>query len=87
LDAVPEWRDQFVDLKHFHQTVRALFFHRRKFLRSVVISAMKGKLDKSTVDEVLASLGHAETIRAEQLSVQQIQQLAEALRLAEQTAV
>jgi 16S rRNA (adenine1518-N6/adenine1519-N6)-dimethyltransferase len=85
LDAVPEWRAQFADLKHFHQTVRALFFHRRKFLRSVVISAMKGKLDKAAVDQVLQNLGHDETCRAEQLSVQQIQELAEALRIAEQT--
>ncbi|NND96835.1 MAG: ribosomal RNA small subunit methyltransferase A, partial [Pirellulaceae bacterium] len=87
LDAVPEWREQFVDLKHFHQTVRSLFFHRRKFLRSVVISAMKGKLDKAAVDQVLQKLGHGETCRAEQLSVQQIQELAEALRIAEQAVV
>lgn len=83
LDLVPEWRDKFVDLKHFHQLTRALFFHRRKFLRSVAISAMKGKLDKSQVDEVLQALGHGETARTEELSVQQVQTLAEALRLAE----
>ena len=83
LDLVPEWRGQFQDLTHFHQTVRALFFHRRKFLRSVVASAMKGRLGKPEVDQVLASLGYEETSRAEELSVQQIQQLAEALRLAE----
>ncbi len=84
LDAVPQWRDEFVDLKHFHQTVRALFFHRRKFLRRVVISAMKGRLDKSVADQILARLGHDKDVRAEQLSVTQIQELAEALRLAEQ---
>ena len=83
LDAVPEWREKFSDLEHFHTTVRSLFFHRRKFLRSVVISAMKGRLDKQQVDEVLTSLGHNENARAEELSVQQIQALAEALRLAE----
>ena len=83
LDAVPEWREKFVDLTHFHQTVRALFFHRRKYLRSVVISAMKGRLEKSEVDAVLSGLGHGETARAEELSVLQIQELAEALRLAE----
>lgn len=83
LDAVPERRGQFVDLKHFHATVRALFFHRRKFLRSVVISAMKGRLDKPQVDAVLQKLGHDEKARAEQLNVVEIQQLAEELRLAE----
>jgi 16S rRNA (adenine1518-N6/adenine1519-N6)-dimethyltransferase len=83
LDSVPEWRNQFADLTHFHQTVRALFFHRRKFLRSVVASAMKGRLTKPQVDQVLAKLGHDENSRAEQLSVRQIQELAEALRRAE----
>ncbi|MGB7343869.1 MAG: 16S rRNA (adenine(1518)-N(6)/adenine(1519)-N(6))-dimethyltransferase RsmA [Pirellulaceae bacterium] len=83
LDLVPEWRDRFVDLKYFHDIVRALFFHRRKFLRSVVISAMKGRLEKADVDNVLATLGHGETARAEELSVEEIQVLAEALRQAE----
>ncbi len=63
LDAVPEWREKFADLKHFHQTVRSLFFHRRKFLRSVVASAMKGRLSKPEVDEILAKLGYDETSR------------------------
>ena len=80
LDSVPEWRKRFPDLRHFHQTVRSLFFHRRKFLRSVVISAMKGRLDKPQVDEVLSRLGHDENARAEELTLHQIQELAEALR-------
>ncbi len=79
-------RDAIPDLKYFHQTVRGLFFHRRKFLRSVVISAYKGRLDKAQVDEVLKSLGHGETARAEELTVEQIQTLAEALRQAELAA-
>ena len=83
LDTLPEARSEFKDLKHFHQTIRALFFHRRKFLRSVVASAMKQSLSKPQVDEVLQSLGYDETSRAEQLTVKQIQKLAEALRLAE----
>ena len=83
LETLPEARSEFKDLKHFHQTVRALFFHRRKFLRSVVASAMKQSLSKPQVDEVLQSLGYDETSRAEQLTVKQIQKLAEALRLAE----
>lgn len=84
LDGVPEWRERFADLKYFHQTVRALFFHRRKFLRSVVASAMKGRLGKPEVDEVLQGLGYDATSRAEQLTVEEIQNLAEALRVAEQ---
>ena len=83
LDAVPEWREKFADIDHFHRTVRALFFHRRKFLRSVVISAMKEHLSKTEVDEVLNQLGHDQTARAEELPVEKIHQLAETLRLAE----
>jgi len=86
LDLAPERRNAFADLGHFHQTVRALFFHRRKFLRSVVISAMKGRLEKTQVDLVLAKLGHDASVRAEQLPVGQIQELAEALRVAEAEA-
>lgn len=83
LDLVPEWRERFADINHFHQTVRALFFHRRKFLRSVVISAMKGRLEKEEVDEVLQQLEHGPTCRAEELNVEEIQTLAEAIRLRE----
>lgn len=83
LDAVAQWRENIPDLKYFHNTVRALFFHRRKFLRSVVISAMKGRLEKHQVDAVLGELGHGESVRAEELSVEEIQTLVEALRVAE----
>jgi 16S rRNA (adenine1518-N6/adenine1519-N6)-dimethyltransferase len=44
---------------------------------------MKGRLDKPAVDAVLASQGHGATARAEELTVNQLQELAEALRLAE----
>ena len=86
MDLAHERRAAFPDLRYFHQIVRALFFHRRKFLRSVVISAMKDRLDKAEVDQVLERLGHAANVRAEQLSVAQIQTLAEALRVAESNA-
>jgi 16S rRNA (adenine1518-N6/adenine1519-N6)-dimethyltransferase len=84
LDLDRQRRADIPDLNYFHQTVRALFFHRRKFLRSNVISAMKHRLTKSQVDEILHSLGHGETARAEALSVSEIQTLVEALRQAEQ---
>ncbi|TWU20189.1 Ribosomal RNA adenine dimethylase [Novipirellula galeiformis] len=83
LDAQPEWRAQIPDLRYFHETVRALFFHRRKFLRSVVVSGMKGRLDKRQVDEVLGALGHSENARTEELPVAEIQKLVEGLRQAE----
>lgn len=83
LDTVPQWRDRFADIDYFHTTLRSLFFHRRKFLRSVVISAMKGRLSKADIDEVLTQHGYRETARAEELTVEQLQELAESLRLAE----
>jgi len=86
IDLAPERRAAFADLRYFHQMVRSLFFHRRKFLRSVVISAMKGRLEKVECDQVLAVLGHDANVRAEQLNVEQIQALAEALRVAESNA-
>lgn len=83
LVSVPEWRAALPDPDYFHRTVRSLFFHRRKFLRGVVVSAMKGRLDKSQVDQILAELGHATEARGEELSVAEIQALVEALRQAE----
>ncbi|MEO1615096.1 MAG: rRNA adenine dimethyltransferase family protein, partial [Planctomycetota bacterium] len=86
LDLDPKRREAIPDLKAFHQLVRALFFHRRKFLRSNVISAMKGKLDKTQVDAVLDQLGYGEKARAEQLSVEQMQALVHGLLEAEAAA-
>lgn len=83
IDSTPERRAAFADLDYWHQTVRALFFHRRKFLRSVVVSAVKGRLSKPDVDAVLAELGFDPMTRAEQLSVDQIRELVDALRRAE----
>lgn len=76
-------RDRIKDLGYFHQTVRAMFFHRRKFLRSVAISAMKDKLTKEQVDEVLAEANLDGNSRAEELPVEIIIDLVERLRLAE----
>ena len=77
---LPERFAQIPDLTFYHSFVRALFFHRRKYLRSVLNSAFKRELQKAEVDEVLeASPFHAE-MRAEQLKVEEIQQLGELFR-------
>ncbi|HEX3655900.1 MAG TPA: 16S rRNA (adenine(1518)-N(6)/adenine(1519)-N(6))-dimethyltransferase RsmA [Pirellulales bacterium] len=76
----PELRARIADLEFFHTTIRALFFHRRKYLRSVVLSAFKERLDKPAVDEVLASQGLGETTRAEELDVATLLRLTDALR-------
>lgn len=76
----PEQRAGIADLDFFHTTVRSLFFHRRKFLRSVVHSAFKDRLDKPAVDELLAGLGFDENSRAEELDVPAMLRLTDALR-------
>ncbi|TWU67617.1 16S rRNA (adenine(1518)-N(6)/adenine(1519)-N(6))-dimethyltransferase RsmA [Crateriforma conspicua] len=83
LDLDRDRYESFEDPRYFHDTTRALFFHRRKFLRSVVVSAMKGRLEKADVDQVLADLGHDETARAEAMTVPEIVRLVEAIRVAE----
>jgi 16S rRNA (adenine1518-N6/adenine1519-N6)-dimethyltransferase len=74
-------RARIPDLTFFHTFVRALFFHRRKFLRSVIISAFKEQLEKEDVDEVLTRLRFGPDARAEQLDVETLLMLSEAFRI------
>ena len=60
--------------------VRAMFFHRRKYMRSVAVAAFKGQLSKPQVDEVLAAASLKEDSRTEQLAVAELQTLAELFR-------
>jgi len=77
----PELRQSIEDLTFFHQFTRSLFFHRRKFLRSVIASALKTRLEKADVDAVLAELPfYSSNTRAEELNIQQIMLLSEAFR-------
>jgi 16S rRNA (adenine1518-N6/adenine1519-N6)-dimethyltransferase len=73
-------RAKIPDLEFFHTFVRGLFLHRRKFLRSGLIAAMKEQLDKPAIDEVLEPFQYAVDVRAEQLSLEQVQALSEAFR-------
>lgn len=73
-------RGRIPDRAFFHQFVRAMFLHRRKFLRSDLLAATKGQLDKPAVDAVLAGLGLAGTERAEVLDPGQMLALCEAVR-------
>jgi len=68
------------DLKYFHQFVKAIFIHRRKFLRANVVSAMKRHLTKSEVDEVLAEMDLAPETRTEQLDVVALLRMTELFR-------
>ena len=78
-----EARARIPDIEYFHQFVRSMFFHRRKFLRSVVRSAYKGRLSKDDVDSVLVQLRLGPDARAEQLDLETLQRLCEALRTKE----
>lgn len=80
LEHRPERRASIPDLEFFHRFVRSMFFHRRKFLRSVAISAFKEELTKPQVDEVLAAAELGPTARTEELSVEQMQALCELFR-------
>ena len=75
-----EKRDKIPDLKFFHTFVRSMFFHRRKFLRSVAIAAFKNLLTKPQVDEVLSAMKLGADARTEQLSVEQMQVMCELFR-------
>ena len=77
----PTKRKRIVDLEYFHSRLRALFFHRRKFLRSQIFTATQDDLTKPQVDEILEKLNLQPNLRAEQLSVEQIIELLEATRL------
>ena len=73
-------RKKIPNLQYFHEFVRALFFHRRKFIRSVLCSAFQNKLEKEAIDSVLAELNLKGEIRAETLSVKTILALSEKFR-------
>jgi len=73
-------REQISDREFFHQFVRDIFQHRRKFLRSELLGAVKERLDKSEVDAVLAELGLSGQERAEALRPEQMLLLAETIR-------
>jgi 16S rRNA (adenine1518-N6/adenine1519-N6)-dimethyltransferase len=75
-----ERRDQIPDLDFFLSFVRSMFFHRRKYMRSVAVAAFKGKLTKPDVDQVLSSEGFGPDARTEQLTIEQMQSLCEAFR-------
>jgi 16S rRNA (adenine1518-N6/adenine1519-N6)-dimethyltransferase len=73
-------RSRIVDIEYFHTHLRALFFHRRKFLRSQLATAMQDDLSKVQVDAVLEQLQLEPNLRAEQLPVETIIAMLEACR-------
>lgn len=76
----PERRAAIPDLRYFHQFVRAIFLHRRKFLRANVVSAMKKHLTKDEVDVILAKMEFQPDARTEQIDVPTLLRLTELVR-------
>lgn len=75
----PEKRARIKDLKNYQQFIRSVFIHRRKYLRSVLITVFKNQLTRQDVDEVLESMGLKGEYRAEQLAVAVMIELCERL--------
>ena len=67
-------------MEFFHDFVRSLFLHRRKFLRGVLNSALKDRLDKPAVDRLLEVTGLEPTQRADELDVPTMLALTDATR-------
>jgi 16S rRNA (adenine1518-N6/adenine1519-N6)-dimethyltransferase len=78
----PARRAAIYDLSYFHQITKALFLHRRKFLRANVLAAMKQFLNKDQVDALLEEMGFAADTRTEQLDVATLITLADKIRSA-----
>ncbi|MGI8979866.1 MAG: 16S rRNA (adenine(1518)-N(6)/adenine(1519)-N(6))-dimethyltransferase RsmA [Pirellulaceae bacterium] len=76
----PEKRERIPDLTFFHDFVRSLFLHRRKYLRGVLIVMLKERVEKQIIDELLAAFQFPEDVRAEQLDVETILALSEAVK-------
>jgi 16S rRNA (adenine1518-N6/adenine1519-N6)-dimethyltransferase len=70
------------DLRYFHQFTKALFIHRRKFLRANVLAAMKRHLTKPQVDELLDGMGFAADARTEQIDAPTLLAFTERVRAA-----
>lgn len=76
----PEKRARIPDIDYFHTFVRSLFLHRRKFLRGVLLANYKKILGKDEIDAIMAEFNFGPTSRAEELSVDSMIQLCEAVR-------
>lgn len=72
----PTARARIADKQFFHQFVRMVFQHRRKLLRGVLAGMYREQLDKAKVDILLEEVGFGTGLRAEELDVPSLIQLA-----------
>ena len=73
-------RKKIPDLKFFNEFCRAIFFHRRKFLRAELCSAFKHTISKERIDEIMGEMQFDATTRAETLPLKTMQRLCELCR-------
>lgn len=77
-----ERRAAIPDRQYFKDFTRALFLHRRKFLRANAVAALKRHLDKEQVDELLREMEFGPEARTEQIDISSLQRFAELARAA-----
>ena len=68
------------DVAWFHQLVRRVFLHRRKYLRHVLAGIWRDQWTKADVDAWLEARGLSGQLRAESLDVEEFLELAHALK-------
>jgi 16S rRNA (adenine1518-N6/adenine1519-N6)-dimethyltransferase len=73
-------RNKIPDLKFFNEFARAIFFHRRKFLRAELCSAFKYTIPKARIDEMMDEMQFDANTRAETLPLKTMQRLCELCR-------
>jgi 16S rRNA (adenine1518-N6/adenine1519-N6)-dimethyltransferase len=73
-------RNKIPDLKFYNEFCRAIFFHRRKFLRAELCSVFKNTIPKSRIDEIMDEMQFGATTRAETLPLKTMQRLCELCR-------
>lgn len=73
-------QEKIPDLRFFHEFIRAMFFHRRKFLRSELCSAFKKTIPKEKIDAIMSDMDFDEKTRAETLPLKTMMKLCERCR-------
>lgn len=73
-------RKKIPDLKFWNEFSRAIFFHRRKFLRAELCSTFKNTIPKERIDGIMDEMNFNATVRAETLPLKTMLQLCEKCR-------
>jgi len=73
-------RNKIPDLKFYNEFCRAMFFHRRKFLRAELCSAFKYTIPKERIDGMMDEMQFDATTRAETLPLKTMLRLCELCR-------